>query len=85
MSSQDLAGKDSLDKVQIFREYIDKNKLDTKIEIDGGIKTTNVSRVIGAGCDEIVSGSDIFGKDDIKKQIEEYYKIFDQAKSTCRD
>ena len=77
--------KDSLDKVRIFREYIDKNKLDTKIEIDGGIKTTNVSRVIEAGCDEIVSGSDIFGKDDIKKQIEEYYKIFDQAKSTCGD
>lgn len=77
--------EDSLDKVRIFREYIDENKLDIKIEIDGGIKTTNVSRVIEAGCDEIVSGSDIFGKDDIKKQIEEYYKIFDQAKSTCGD
>ena len=75
--------EDSLDKVKIFREYIDEKKLHTKIEIDGGIKTTNVSRVIEAGCDEIVSGSDVFGKEDIKKQIEEYYKIFDQAKSTC--
>lgn len=75
--------EDSFDKVKIFREYIDKNKLHTKIGIDGGIKTSNVSRVIEAGCDVIVSGSDVFGKDDIKNQIEEYYKIFDQAKSTC--
>ena len=70
--------EDSLDKVKIFREYIDKNKLHAKIEIDGGIKTTNVSRVIEAGCDEIVSGSDIFGKDDIKAQIDKYYEIFEK-------
>lgn len=70
--------EDSLNKVKIFREYIDKNKLHAKIEIDGGIKTTNVSRVIEAGCDEIVSGSDVFGKDDIKGQIEKYYEIFEK-------
>lgn len=73
--------EDSLDKVKIFREYIDKNKLNTKIEIDGGIKTTNVSRVIEAGCDEIVSGSDIFAKDNIKNQINTYYEIFEDIEN----
>lgn len=73
--------EDSLDKVKLFREYIDKNKLNTKIEIDGGIKTTNVSRVIEAGCDEIVSGSDIFAKDNIKNQINTYYEIFEEIEN----
>ena len=73
--------EDSLDKVKIFREYIDENKLHTKIEIDGGIKTTNVSRVIEAGCDEIVSGSDIFAKDNIKNQINAYYEIFEEIEN----
>ena len=73
--------EDSLDKVKLFRKYIDKNKLNTKIEIDGGIKTTNVRRVIEAGCDEIVSGSDIFAKDNIKNQINTYYEIFEEIEN----
>ena len=73
--------EDSLDKVKLFRKYIDKNKLNTKIEIDGGIKTTNVSRVIEVGCDEIVSGSDIFAKDNIKNQINTYYEIFEEIEN----
>ena len=73
--------EDSLDKVKLFREYVDKNKLNTKIEIDGGIKTANVSRVIEAGCDEIVSGSDIFAKDNIKNQINTYYEIFEEIEN----
>lgn len=68
--------EESIDKVRAFRSYIDKNDLSCKVEIDGGIKTTNVIKVIEAGCDEIVSGSDIFSDKDIKGQIEKYYKIF---------
>ncbi|MDU2354503.1 MAG: hypothetical protein E7D92_07900 [Anaerococcus sp.] len=69
--------EDSLDKIKILREYIDKNNLDCLIEVDGGIKTTNVEKAIDAGADLIVSGSDIFGKD-IKNQIDKYYKIFEK-------
>ncbi|WP_311516738.1 ribulose-phosphate 3-epimerase [uncultured Anaerococcus sp.] len=68
--------EESIDKVRAFRSYIDQNDLSCKVEIDGGIKTTNVIKVIEAGCDEIVSGSDIFSNKDIKGQIEKYYKIF---------
>lgn len=70
--------EESLDKVKFLRKYIDENKLSCKIEIDGGIKTENVRRVIAAGCDEIVSGSDIFAKEDIRGQIEKYYQIFNE-------
>lgn len=60
--------EDSIEKIKILRAYIDENNLDVKIQVDGGIKTTNVEKVIDAGVDEIVSGSDVFGKD-IKEQI----------------
>ena len=69
--------EDSVEKIKILRAYIDENNLDVKIQVDGGIKTTNVEKVIDAGADEIVSGSDVFGKD-IKEQINKYYEIFKQ-------
>ena len=68
--------EDSLDKVRRLREYIDENKLDVLIEIDGGIKTTNLKKVMDAGVDIVVSGSDVFGKESIKDQVDKYYKIF---------
>lgn len=67
--------EDSVEKIKTLRAYIDENNLDVKIQVDGGIKTTNVEKVIDAGADEIVSGSDVFGKD-IKEQINKYYEIF---------
>lgn len=69
--------EDSIERIRFFRKYIDNNNLATKIQVDGGIKTNNVKKVIDAGCDEIVSGSDIFAKDDIRGQIEKYYEIFE--------
>lgn len=59
----------------LYRKYIDENGLDIKIQVDGGIKTTNVREVLDLGVDEIVSGSDIFGKD-IGGQIQAYHEIF---------
>lgn len=68
---------DSIEKIEFFRNYIDKNNLDVLVQVDGGIKTSNVNKVIDAGADIIVSGSDVFGKD-IKNQINKYYEIFKQ-------
>lgn len=67
----------SIEKIKILRDYIDNNNLDVLIQVDGGIKTSNVDKVIDAGADIIVSGSDVFGKD-IKNQINKYYEIFKQ-------
>lgn len=65
----------SLSKIKNFRSYIDQNSLPVKIEVDGGIKTTNVTQVLETGADIIVSGSDIFGKD-IKSQVKAYQDLF---------
>lgn len=70
--------ENSLDKIKYLRKYIDDKKLPTLIEVDGGIKTFNLKKVVEAGADIIVSGSDIFAKDDIRGQVETYYEIFNQ-------
>lgn len=67
--------EETKETMALYRDYIDKNKLDIKIQVDGGIKTTNVREVLDLGVDEIVAGSDVFAKD-IKAQIESYHEIF---------
>ncbi len=69
--------EETIEHMKFFRSYIDDNKLDCLLEVDGGIKTTNVDKVIDAGVDIIVSGSDVFGNE-IKAQIDKYYEIFKQ-------
>ena len=52
--------KDVLEKVKKLRNEIDKNKLNTQIEIDGGINFENAKIAIDAGVDILVSGTTIF-------------------------
>jgi ribulose-phosphate 3-epimerase len=54
----------SVDKVRRLREMIEDRKLDTRIEIDGGIDKENIATVVTAGAEIIVAGSAIFGADD---------------------
>ena len=51
-----------LDKVKFFRDKIDKNKLDTDLEIDGGIDFNTAPLAIKAGANILVSGTTIFNK-----------------------
>jgi ribulose-phosphate 3-epimerase len=51
---------DVLPKIAALRQLIDKGKLPILIEVDGGIKTDNIARVVQAGAEVIVSGSGIF-------------------------
>ena len=61
-----------LDKTKKIRELIDKRKLNTEIEIDGGINFDNCSLAKKAGVNVLVSGSTIFKENegDLKKNIE---------------
>jgi ribulose-phosphate 3-epimerase len=54
----------SVDKVRRLRRMIEERKLDTRIEIDGGIDLENIASVITAGAEIIVAGSAIFGAAD---------------------
>ncbi len=66
----------SLEKISALRKYIDENNLHCELEIDGGIKIDNVEKVLKAGANVIVVGSDIFEKDDKSAIIKKYNEIF---------
>ena len=60
----------SLDKIRLFRKYIDDNHLSCLIEVDGGINDKTSTLVIEAGVDILVAGSYIFKGDDYKAKVE---------------
>jgi ribulose-phosphate 3-epimerase len=59
-----------LDKVRALRRRIDEERLDLRIELDGGVKLDNLESVARAGVDMIVAGSAIFGSDDVRRTTE---------------
>ncbi|EEB36941.1 ribulose-phosphate 3-epimerase [Anaerococcus hydrogenalis DSM 7454] len=72
--------KNSIGKIQKLRSYIDDNNLSCLIEVDGGIKDHNLKKVIDAGVDVVVSGSDIFShkENSIIEQVNKYYEIINE-------
>ena len=50
-------------KIRELRRMVDERGLETDIEVDGGIYTTNVEDVLDAGANVIVAGSAVFGGD----------------------
>lgn len=61
-------------KISKLREIIEKDKLDTDIQVDGGIGPTTAPQVVGAGANVLVAGSAIFGAEaplDVIRQLKE--------------
>lgn len=52
--------EDTLEKVRVLREQIEKEGLDTRIEIDGGINKETAKLAVAAGVDTLVAGSYVF-------------------------
>ncbi len=65
----------TLDKIKKLSKIIKESGREIDIEVDGGIKTFNLEKVIDAGANVIVSGTDIF-QGDIAKNIRDYKEIF---------
>ncbi len=59
-----------LPKLRELREWIDRERLETRIEIDGGVTLDNLEQVAAAGADMIVAGSAVFGADDVQATTE---------------
>ena len=72
--------EDSIEKIKKIKAFIDENNLSCLVEVDGGIKDYNLKKVIDAGADLVVSGSDIFSnkENSICEQIEKYKKIINE-------
>jgi ribulose-phosphate 3-epimerase len=60
----------ALRKIELARKRIDASGRDIRLEVDGGIKAENISRVAAAGADTFVAGSAIFGKPDYRAVID---------------
>ena len=63
-----------LPKIEQARAAVSAAGLPILIEADGGIKTDNISRVVGAGAEVIVSGSGIFKTPDYTATIAQMRK-----------
>ena len=61
----------ALTKLCAARRLIDESGLDIRLEVDGGIKTSNIRQVADAGADTFVAGSAIFGSKDYAQTIAE--------------
>lgn len=61
----------SLDKLATARRLIDASARDIRLEIDGGVKTSNIGQIAAAGADTFVAGSAIFGADNYNTVISE--------------
>ncbi len=61
----------SLDKLRRLKRMIDERKLNTKIEIDGGIGKENILKVVEAGAEIIVAGSAIFDNENPTHAVRE--------------
>lgn len=59
----------ALDKLREARRLIDRSGREIRLEIDGGIKVSNIAAAKAAGADTFVAGSAIFGADDYRETI----------------
>lgn len=59
----------TIEKIKKIKEYIYQNNLETYIEADGGINTSNSKALQEAGVDIIVAGSSVIKSENYKKAI----------------
>jgi len=56
-----------LRKAAALKERIDRERLDVRIELDGGVTEENLDEVAASGVDMIVAGSAVFGSDNVRE------------------
>jgi ribulose-phosphate 3-epimerase len=60
-----------LPKINSLRAMLDRCGCEAELEIDGGVKVSNIARIAHAGADVFVAGSAVFGSDDYAGTIAE--------------
>ncbi|MED6316880.1 MAG: ribulose-phosphate 3-epimerase [Pseudomonadota bacterium] len=61
----------TLDKIRQVRQRIITSGRDIRLEVDGGVKASNIRAIAEAGADMFVAGSAIFNQKDYKAAIDE--------------
>jgi ribulose-phosphate 3-epimerase len=65
----------TIQKTKELREMIDRQNLDTLIEIDGGVSLDNASTLFNAGANVLVAGNTVFSASDPQSMIERLLHI----------
>lgn len=65
--------RDTFEKIERLRNYIDDHGYDVDIEVDGGVDLDNVNEVLEAGANVIVAGTKIF-HGDVVKNVHQFRK-----------
>jgi len=60
----------TLDKLKAVRKRINDSGRDVRLEVDGGVKVSNIGEIAEAGADMFVAGSAIFNADDYASVIQ---------------
>ena len=58
-----------LPKITELKAWLDRERIDVRIEVDGGIKPGNIAKVRAAGADTFVAGSAVFKSADYAQTI----------------
>lgn len=69
----------TLRKAEKLRQMVQRNRLETDIEMDGGITLENVRAVVNSGVNVVVAGSSVFGTEDIGCAVSAFYRIFEEV------
>jgi len=56
-------------KIKELKQIIDEKDLNVDIQVDGGIKPSNINQVVEAGANVIVAGSAIFNSENIEETV----------------
>jgi len=65
-----------LDKIKNLRTLIDDKSIHTRLEIDGGVNSDNISEISEAGADTFVAGSAIFNVKNYSDAIKNFRNNF---------
>lgn len=57
-------------RIRAARQQLDAIAPHIRIQVDGGVKRSNIAHVVAAGADTIVAGTEIFGSPDYRSTIE---------------
>jgi len=65
----------SIEKIRSTRAMLDRKGSEAELEVDGGVKISNIAEISRAGADVFVAGSAVFGSDDYLATISEMKRL----------
>ncbi len=74
-----------LERVAAIKRQADSLGVNIEVEVDGGVKTENIKKVLGAGTDTVVVGSSIFAAENVEAAAKEIREMLDKAAACSTD